>query len=130
MLTLTPRDFEVLIKSVFVASGYERVEVTRYSQDGGIDVNAAFGSFGWPVRSCRVQVQAKRWLHTVGRKEVAELRGSLNSDGIGCLITTSHFSRAAVGESLESGKSPITLVNGRQLASLLVSLQIDPLTSK
>jgi Restriction endonuclease len=127
MLALDPRAFELLIRRALEASGYEAVAVTRYSQDGGIDVNAAFGPTGWPVRSCRVQIQAKRWLHTVGRKEVAELRGSLQADGIGCLITTSHFSRAALGEAAEAGKSPITLVNGRQFAALLSSLNIDPL---
>jgi hypothetical protein len=130
MLALTPRDFEILIQSVLTASGYESVAVTKYSQDGGIDVNAAFGPSGWPVRSRRVQIQAKRWLHTVGRKEVAELRGSLSYDGIGCLITTSYFSRAAVGEASEPGKSPITLVNGHQLAALIDSLNIVPLLSK
>lgn len=128
MLALDPRGFEFLIRSVLVASGYENVAVTRYSQDGGIDVNAAFGSSGWPVRSCRVQVQAKRWLHTVGRKEVAELRGSLGWDGIGCLVTTSHFSKAAVAEATEPGKVPITLVNGWQLSQLLASLNIEPAT--
>lgn len=126
MLALDPRAFEFLIRSVLVASGYESVAVTRYSQDGGIDVNAAFGPSGWPVRSHRVQVQAKRWLHTVGRKDVAELRGSLGPDGIGCLVTTSHFSKAAVSEASEPGKTPITLVNGWQLSELLVTLDIDP----
>ena len=112
MLALDPKEFEFLIRSMLVASGYESVVVTRFSQDGGIDVNAAFGPSGWPVRSCRVQVQAKRWLHTVGRKEVAELRGSLGWDGVGCLITTSHFSKAAVAEALEAGKgrSPSSMV--------------------
>ena len=126
MLAVEPRDFELLIKSLLDASGYESVMVTRYSQDGGIDVNAGFGPTGWPVRGCRVQVQAKRWLHSVGRKEVAELRGSLGHDGIGCLITTSHFTKAAVIEATEIGKSPITLVNGRQLARLLKSHNITP----
>ncbi len=130
MLALDPRGFEFLIRSVLIATGYEGVTVTRYSQDGGIDVNAAFGPSGWPVRSCRVQVQAKRWLHTVGRKEVAELRGSLGPDGIGCLVTTSHFSKAAVTEATEAGKNPITLVNGWQLSQLLASLNIDPTTPR
>lgn len=127
LLSLDPRAFELLVCNALASSGYVNVAVTKYSQDGGIDANAGFGTFGWPVRACRVQVQAKRWLHTVGRKEVAELRGSLQSDGIGCLITTSHFSRAAVAEAIEVGKSPITLVNGRQFAAILSALKIDPL---
>jgi len=35
------------------------------------------GSRIWIFENSLVQVQAKRWLHSVGRKEVAELRGSL-----------------------------------------------------
>ena len=40
--------------------------------DGGVDVNARAGARNWLFESTLVQVQAKRWLHSVGRKEVAE----------------------------------------------------------
>lgn len=74
-----------------------------------------------------MQVQAKRWLHTVGRKEVAELRGSLQPHAAGCIVTTSQFSRAAILESQEPGKIPITIINGIDLAELTraAQLQID-----
>jgi restriction endonuclease Mrr len=126
LLALHPRDFEFIVKRAFEATGYSDVAVTRYSQDGGIDVIASFGQFGWAVAGWLIQVQAKRWLHTVGRKEVAELRGSLKPNGLGCLITTSHFSRAALAEAAEAGKSPITLINGRDFSNLLISLGIGP----
>ena len=128
VLAIHPREFEFVVKQAFDAAGYTDVAVTRYSQDGGIAVIASFGQSGWPVRGWQVQVQAKRWLHTVGRKEVAELRGSLSHHGLGCLIATSHFSKAAVGEATEAGKSPITLLNGRDFAGLLTNLGIgvDP----
>lgn len=125
LLALHPRDFEFIVKRAFDATGYKDAAVTRYSQDGGIDVVATFGQFGWPVRCWQIQIQAKRWLHTVGRKEVAELRGSLKSHGLGCLITTSHFSKAAVAEATETGKAPIALINGRDFANLLFSLGIS-----
>ena len=63
-----------------------------------------------------VQVQAKRWLHSVGRKEVAELRGSLKPFAGGVILTTGHFSRAAVNEASEEGKNPIGLVDGIKLS--------------
>lgn len=125
LLTLHPRDFEFIVKRAFDATGYKDVAVTRYSQDGGIDVIASFGEFGWPVEGWQIQAQAKRWLHTVGRKEVAELRGSLKPNGLGCLITTSHFSKAAVAEATETGKAPIALINGRDFAHLIFSLGIS-----
>jgi restriction endonuclease Mrr len=52
-----------------------------------------------------VQVQAKRWLHSVGRKEVAELRGSLQPFAKGAVVTTSHFSRAAINEATDDGRA-------------------------
>ena len=119
MLSLTPPSFERLIKDVLVQSGFSNVVVTQYSQDGGIDVNAYVGENAWPLKSTLVQVQAKRWLHTVGRKEVAELRGSLQPYARGSVVTTSHFSRAALNEASETGKLPIVLVDGFEFARIV-----------
>ena len=73
------------------ASGFVNVSVTRYTQDNGIDVNAQVSQTNWPIAGMRVQVQAKRWLHTVGRREVAELWGSLEPFAQGAVVTTSFF---------------------------------------
>jgi len=70
------------------------------------------GSRIWIFENSLVQVQAKRWLHSVGRKEVAELRGSLQPFARGAVITTSHFTKAAINEASEEGKNPIALVDG------------------
>ena len=124
LLALHPEQFEHLIKSVLELSGFSRVAVTRYSQDGGVDVNAYADSSVWPLRNLHLQVQAKRWLHTVGRREVAELRGSLEPLARGAIVTTSYFSRAALGESLASGKSPIVLVDGNEFAGIVGRLKV------
>jgi restriction endonuclease Mrr len=118
---LAPERFEHVVKDLLVRSGFERVTVTRFSQDGGIDVNAYGGGVMWPVRNLLVQVQAKRWLHTVGRKEVAELRGSLAAYAYGAVVTTSHFSKAAITEASEAGKAPIVLVDGYETAKLVLN---------
>jgi hypothetical protein len=124
MLNLQPQKFEHLIKRVLESTGFEKVSVTRYSQDGGVDVNAFAGPIFWPARSLLVQVQAKRWLHTVGRREVAELRGSLQPFARGAIVTTSHYSKSAVIEAAEAGKNPIVLVDGHEFASIVGSLKI------
>ncbi len=118
LLAFEPRRFELFVRDLLVRTGFEQVEVTRFSQDGGIDVNARLGTSVWAVQNLLVQIQAKRWLHTVGRKEVAELRGSLQPHATGCIVTTSQFSRAALVESREPGKVPITVINGLELAGL------------
>jgi hypothetical protein len=124
LLSMMPERFEHLIKEVLLRTGFDRVAVTQYSQDGGIDVNAFAGPSMWPVRDLMIQVQAKRWLHTVGRREVAELRGSLQPFARGALVSTSHFSRAAITEAVEPGKNPITLVDGFSLATLIRSINL------
>lgn len=124
LLSYEPRQFEHFLHDLLVQSGFQRVEVTKYSQDGGIDVNARPGQRSWPISHLLVQLQAKRWLHTVGRKEVAELRGSLQPHAAGCIVTTSHYSRAALTEAAVPGKVPISLIDGYELASLVNSLQL------
>ncbi|MCC7423275.1 MAG: restriction endonuclease [Planctomycetaceae bacterium] len=125
LLGYDPRQFEHVVQDLLRQSGFDQVEVTKYSQDGGIDVNAKPGKFAWPLRQLLVQLQAKRWLHTVGRKEVAELRGSLKPHAAGCIITTSRFSRAAIVESTDAGKVPITLIDGYELAGIVTSLNLN-----
>ncbi|HBI46254.1 MAG TPA: hypothetical protein DDY78_25880 [Planctomycetales bacterium] len=125
LLAMPPQRFEHLIKQVLMQTGFENVSVTKYSQDGGIDVNASAGKGMWPIRDLLIQVQAKRWLHTVGRKEVAELRGSLQPFARGAVVTTSHFSRAALNEAQEPGKNPIVLVDGFSFATLVRSIKLN-----
>jgi len=73
-----------------------------------------------------VQVQAKRWLHSVGRREVAELRGSLHPYARGTIVTTSHFTRAAVLEARDAGKAPIVLVDGLDFSRLVIAACLQP----
>lgn len=117
---LAPRQFELFVGDFLQYCGYDDVCATRYSADGGIDVNATVGSRIWVFERTLVQVQAKRWLHSVGRKEVAELRGSLKPFAGGVILTTGHFSRAAVNEASEEGKNPIGLVDGIKLSRVVL----------
>lgn len=120
LLGVTPQRFEHLLKELLSSTGFARVEVTKYSQDGGIDLNAYTGSAMWALGDWLVQIQAKRWIHTVGRKEVAELRGSLQPFARGTIVTTSQFSKAALTESSEHGKNPIHLVDGFELSRTII----------
>lgn len=120
LLIMEPKRFEFFIKDLLVYTGFTEVCVTKYSADGGVDVNAKAGGRMWIFESTFVQVQAKRWLHSVGRKEVAELRGSLRPFAKGAVITTSHFSKAALNEANEEGKNPIALVDGFRLSKVIV----------
>lgn len=120
LLALEPRSFELFIKDLLVHCGFLDVCVTKFTADGGVDVNARAGGRVWVFEGTLVQVQAKRWLHSVGRKEVAELRGSLQPFARGAVVTTSHFSRAAIHEAKEAGKNPIALVDGFRLSKVVL----------
>ena len=119
-LSMEPRQFELFVKGLLVHCGFRDVCVTKFSADGGIDVNARAGARMWIFEHTLVQVQAKRCLHSVGRKEVAELRGSLQPFAKDAVVTTSHFSKAAINEAGEEGKHPITLVDGFRLSKLVL----------
>lgn len=120
LLAMEPKNFEFFIKDLLLHCGFSDVCVTRFSADGGVDVNARAGSRIWVFENTLVQVQAKRWLHSVGRKEVAELRGSLQPFARGAVVTTSHFSKAAINEASEEGKNPIALVDGFRLSKVVL----------
>jgi hypothetical protein len=127
LLVLSPERFEHIVKDALTATGFERVAVTRSSADGGIDVNAFAGTVLWSYCGGLLQVQAKRWLHTVGRREVAELRGSMQPYAQGAVVTTSFFTKAAILEASEATKKPIVLVNGLEFATVLARLGLADL---
>lgn len=125
LLAMEPRRFEFFVKDFLLHCGFRDVCVTKFSADGGVDVNARAGVRMWIFEGSLVQVQAKRWLHSVGRREVAELRGSLQPFAKGAVLTTSHFSKAAINEAGEEGKHPIALVDGFRLSKLVLDEQFD-----
>jgi HJR/Mrr/RecB family endonuclease len=123
LLAMEPKSFEFFVKDLLLHCGYSDVCVTKFSADGGVDVSARAGGRIWIFENTLVQIQAKRWLHSVGRKEVAELRGSLQPFARGAVVTTSHFSRAAINEASEEGKNPIGLVDGFRLSKVVLDEQ-------
>src|SRR3989338_821249 len=121
LLVMEPRKFEFFIKDLLIHTGFTEVCVTKFSADGGVDVNARAGDRIWIFENSSIQVQAKRWLHSVGRKEVAELRGSLQPFARGVVITTSHFYKEAINEAIEEGKNPISLIDGFRLSKVVIT---------
>ena len=118
----SPAHFENLIGLLLVAMGFENVEVTSASGDGGIDVRGTL-VVGNSVR-IRMAVQAKRWKNNVQAPMVQQLRGSLGAHEQGLIITTSGFSAGATKEANRSDAAPVALINGEQLAVLLEEHEI------
>lgn len=115
---MQPSEFEELVSLLLVEMGFESVEVTKASGDGGIDVRGVL-VVGDVVR-IRMAVQVKRWKNNVQTPTVQQVRGSLSTHEQGLIITTSGFSRGARTEAELPDRSPIALMDGDQLVRLLM----------
>lgn len=116
---LTPRTFEQFCREFLSQLGYRNVEITRRSQDGGID---GHGDFRQGAISIRSAFQAKRWTaNPVGRPEIDKLRGAIQGEyDHGVFLTTSRFSRDAKQASYKKGAITILLLDGAAIAELLL----------
>lgn len=124
LLAMKPGEFEELISLLLAEMGFESVEVTKLSGDGGIDVRGIL-VVGDVVR-IKMAVQVKKWKpkNNIQAPVVQQVRGSLGVHEQGLIITTSSFSPGAVNEAAQPDKTPIALMNGEQLVTLLMEYGI------
>jgi len=120
LLAMKPGEFEELISQLLAEMGFEMVEVTKLSGDGGIDVRGTL-VVGDVVR-IKMAVQVKKWKlkNNIQAPVVQQVRGSLGAHEQGLIITTSDYSPGAVKEAAQTDKTPIALMNGDQLVILLM----------
>ncbi len=120
LLAMQPEEFEELVSQLLAEVGFESVEVTKRSGDGGIDVRGTL-VVGDVVR-IRMAVQVKKWKlrNNIQAPIVQQVRGSLGAHEQGLIITTSNFSKGAVIEAAQADKTPIALMNGEQFVTLLM----------
>ena len=123
-----PAAFENLVGELLAAMGFEEVQVTSVSKDGGVDVRGTL-VVGEAVR-IRMAVQAKRWKQNVPAPVVQQVRGSLGAHEQGLIITTSDFSSGAKTEATRPDAAPVALMNGEQLAALLAKHKIGAHTER
>ena len=123
LLEMEPFAFEHLVKRLLEEMGYQNVEVTRRTGDGGVDVVA---DIELGITSVREVVQVKRHRKNIQRKVLDALRGSLHRfDAVrGTVIATAQFSSGARKAAFERGAAPITLVDSDKLIELLVEHSI------
>ena len=118
---LDPYAFERLCARILKAVGYEDVEATKKSKDGGID---GIGYLSLGLIRFKVVFQAKKFEGTkVSTKDINALAGTmtLTKAEKAIFITTSYFTRDARKVALEYG---IELVNGEKLMELLYEHEI------
>lgn len=124
LLAMKSTEFEELIAQLLAEIGFEDIEVTKRSGDGGIDVRGTL-VVGDVIRT-RMAVQAKKWRlkNHVQAPDVQRVRGSLGTHEQGLIITTSDFSPGARTEAARVNAVPVALMNGEQLVALLAQYEI------
>jgi restriction system protein len=120
---IDPFQLEHVVRNLLEAMGYENVEVTKRSNDGGVDV---VGDITIGITYVREVVQVKRHQSNIQRKILHELRGVLHRFKAyrGTVITTGKFSGGAKHAAFEQGAAPITLIDGERLVELLIEHEI------
>jgi restriction system protein len=104
-------------------AGFEKVDVTGRSGDGGIDGRGIlrinkFVSF-------QVCFQCKRYKGTVGSGAIREFIGSIvGRADKGIFMTTGVFSSEAKNAATRDGAMPIELVDGEALIDMLEELEL------
>ncbi len=117
LMIVDPYKFEIVVSNLISHVGFSDVKVTKKSGDDGVDVNAILKN---PVSTnLKYLFQVKRWKHSVGRNEVANLRGSMGLNNQGVIIATSHFTTSAINEASSEYKAPINLVGIKELYSII-----------
>ncbi len=122
--TLSPKRFEQVVLALLAKMGYAgnlgTSEHVGGSGDGGIDGILYLDR----LRLERVYVQAKRWQGTVGEEPVRSFAGAMDlGANKGVILTTSTFTPAA-RKYVEKSHKAIRLVEGRELAALMVESEV------
>lgn len=133
LLSISPRNFELLIGLLFKQMGYD-VIITQPRNDGGYDVRLKKDSTGKSEISI---VECKRYTDNVGVKELRAFMGVVSRERAtrGLLITTSSFTRSARSEAKETNR--IELIDYEALCGLFNEhfgpdwlLKIDSIVSR
>jgi restriction system protein len=120
---ISPSSFERLCQRLLRELGFQNVEVTGQSNDGGIDGKGILRLSG--VLSFHVIFQAKRYKGSVSPSIVRDFRGAMvGRADKGLIITTGTFTREAKREAQRDGAPPIDLIDGNDLAEKLKELKL------
>lgn len=120
---ISPEGFERLCQRLLRESGFQQVNVTGRTGDGGIDGNGLLQVN--PFVSFQVLFQCKRYSGSVAVSQVRDFRGAMMGRADkGIIITTGTFTKDAKSEAVRDGVPPIELVNGEKLIDMFEQLEL------
>ena len=120
---VSPKGFENICKLLLRESGFENVEVTGQSHDGGID---GYGTLEInPFVSFKALFQCKRYKGGVSRAQVGDFRNAmLGRAEKGIIITTGHFTNEAIKEANRDGAPKVELVDGEKSIKMFEKVEL------
>jgi restriction system protein len=121
--SLPPVGFEKLAQRLLRESGFQQVEVTGRSGDGGIDGKGILQVS--PLLSFQVIFQCKRYSGTVTPSQIRDFRGAMMGRADkGIFLTTGTFTAEARKEASRDGVPPIELVDADKLVRMFEELEL------
>jgi restriction system protein len=121
--SLPPSGFERLCQRLLREAGFQQVNITGRSGDGGIDGNGVLAVN--PLMTFSVLFQCKRYDGAVTPSQVRDFRGAMmGRTDKGILITTGNFTLEAKKEARRDGVPPIELVDGEKLVEMFEQLAL------
>ncbi len=119
---MSPAGFERLAQRLLREAGFVKVEVRGKTGDGGID---GVGILRVNLVTFQVYFQCKRWVGSVGSKEIRDFRGALEGRADkGLFITTATFTKSATEEATRDGAKAIDLIDGGRLCDLMKEFEL------
>ena len=110
-------DFENYTKDLLAANGFDKVSVTKASNDFGVDVIAE-------KDSVRYAIQCKKYSSPVGIKAVQEVMGSkaMNQAHVAVVLTNNTFTKSAKELAKSNG---VLLWDRNKLKEMIEKLEIN-----
>ena len=113
-----PSTFETFSKKLLQIYGFEEVEVTKVTNDGGID---GFGKLKVGLTHLKVAFQCKRWRNNIPRPEIDKFRGACQGEyEMAIFFTTAKFSEGAKGAEQKPGAVPVILIDGKTIVDIMI----------
>jgi restriction system protein len=121
--SMPPTAFEKLCQRLLRESGFQQVEVTGRSGDGGIDGKGILQVN--TLLSFQVIFQCKRYSGAVSPAQIRDFRGAMTGRADkGIFLTTGTFSVEARREASRDGAPPIELVDSDKLVKMFEDLEL------
>jgi restriction endonuclease Mrr len=121
--TMDAARFSDCLGAILTRLGYVQ-EGDPVSVDGDLELKGTLTVGGCLSLRCSVLVKRLGEGSKVGAESVKALRGSLELEEHGLLVTTGDFSESARTEAVATGRRQIALVSGLQLAAMMLDFEI------